>query len=225
MIKSKRNKRRKRFSTKPKLIITVSLMLALGTIFGLLSYLIQNSNKVTRYVVFYETNDEVNSQPSKEEAGEQDSGATVDIALQKYQNTDHGFEFSYPQGWELTRDLFSENLMIIVSKTLDVSENNTQIAIELLDEQGYDVLHKRPGKIISTNGIDAQIYEYSDGYEINFIRNPADEKDRLRKEYIRLDYQEVDGYGNKLSRQQWKNFDSMNDIVSSFIFIGQTNQF
>lgn len=133
----------------------------------------------------------------------------AEIKWVTYINETYGFSFQHPDNWRVTKDLFSEDFVLVMTNKTYGSTASGEIRIEALKEADLTI-EKNP-KDLSDDEDAVFSYETSFSHIVSLAG-----KDK--KEFVRLQYMELDNSGAKVPKDSWQYFDIYKKITESFAF-------
>jgi len=126
-----------------------------------------------------------------------------------YTSETYGFSFQYPKDWKITKDLFSEDFVLVLTNKNHSFKASGEIKVEALKEA--DLMTEKDPSGTSENEDAVYSYETSFSHIVNLAG-----KDK--KEFVRLQYLEMDNNGARIQKDDWKYFDIYKKITDSFAF-------
>lgn len=126
-----------------------------------------------------------------------------------YINETYGFSFQHPKNWKVTKDIFSEDFVLVLTNKTYGSEASGEIRIEALKEADLTIEKNTE----SLSGDEDAVF----GYETSFS-HIVSLAGKDKKEFVRLQYLELDNSGTKIPKDNWRYFDTYKKITESFAF-------
>lgn len=181
----------------PRFILTVTIVNLLGALAALIAYYSYSNFTIVN----------ISSLDLPQRAAIETVSPPAEWII--YENKNAGFSFRHPRDWKITRDLFSEDFILVITNRIYSSQSSGEIRVQIVkdEDSGLDT----PGNDDpAENGIVL-------GYETTFshITTLAGKE---KKESVRFHYLELDRSGNKIPKENWKYFNIYKKMIDSFEF-------